>query len=192
MTVKSLSRRRAAILVANGFMEGEVTTAQRALMNVGASVRTVSSESGLVNSWSGTGWGLNFAVDTPLNKALAAEYDILVVPSGARSMEKLKLTAHTRRFIGGFLAAGKPVCIMGEGVALLGYFNLAQDMQVSASEKYAAELTGTGAIVSGDMMTRYQNLLSAQPQTPEDIQEVIAFFVNDVAAEIIDSQSLAA
>ncbi len=192
MSQKPLSRRRVAILVANGSVEGDVTAAQRALLNAGASVRIVSTENGLVNSWTGTGWGLNFAVDEPLNKALAAEYDILVVPSGERSMEKLKLTAHTKRFIGGFLAAGKPACLMGEGVALLGYFNLAQDMQVSASEKYAGELSSIGAHVTGDMMTRSQTLLTAQPQSADDVQSVVATFITDVASDALDNLPMAA
>lgn len=192
MSHKPLSRRRVAILVANGSVEGDVTAAQRALLNAGASVRIISTENGLVNSWTGAGWGLNFAVDEPLNKALAAEYDVLFIPSGERAMEKLKLTAHTKRFISGFLATGKPACVMGEGVALLGYFNLAHEMQVSASEKYAGELSSIGAHVTGEMMTRSRNLLTAQPQSAEDVQAVIAAFIAQAGDSMLDSQAMAA
>ena len=113
---KPLAGSKIAILVANGFMQADMIAAQRRLIEEGAHVRIVSSEQGLVNGWTGDDWGHHFAIDNPLNAALAADYDMLVVPGGARSVDKLKLTAHTKRFIGSFLAMQKPVAVTGDGV----------------------------------------------------------------------------
>ena len=98
----SLQGAKIAILVANGFNEQDLTSAQRILQGYGAYLRVISMDNGLVNSWNGTGWGLNFAADKMLNEALAADFSMLMVPGGRRSVDKLKLTAHTRRFINGF------------------------------------------------------------------------------------------
>lgn len=180
MLDKPLSRRRAAILVANGFLESDMTAVQRTLSAAGAVVRTVSTETGLVNSWQGNSWGYNFAVDVPLNKALAAEYDILVIPAGARSMEKLKLTAHTKRFISGFLSAGKPVCILGDATALLAYFNLAEGLEIAAPEKYHTELQAVGATISTVEITRSNTLLTGAPETAEQLQAMLAVFIDGI------------
>ena len=118
---KPLLGEKIAVLVANGFSEKDLTLTQKALINAGASIRIVSMDHGLVNSWNDLGWGLNFAADQVLSEALAADYDMLLVPGGQRSVEKLKLTAHTRRFIGGFVGMSKPVVFFEEAADLLAF-----------------------------------------------------------------------
>lgn len=112
--MKSLLGTKIAILAANGFDEADMIAAQRALSAAGATVRLVSSDNGLVNGWDGKGWGHNFPVDAALNTALGVDYEGLVIIGGQRSFDKLKLTAHTKRFIGSFLMAQKPIVAMGE------------------------------------------------------------------------------
>lgn len=116
---KSMIGVKVAVLAANGFDEKDFTAVQRALADAGATMRIISTDQGLVNGWDGQGWGHNYAVDTQLNGALGVDYDALVVPGGQRSIEKLRLTAHTRRFVGSFMGAMKPVCVMGDGMALM-------------------------------------------------------------------------
>src|ERR1700760_1574067 len=116
---RSLQGRKVAILVANGFNQQELMLAQRSLLDAGAHARIVSPESGLVHSWADDGWGHNYAIDAQLSEALGADYAMLVVPGGNRSMDKLKLTAHTKRFLGSFLAMQKPVALCGDALMLL-------------------------------------------------------------------------
>lgn len=118
---KSLPGQKIAILVANGFEQTDFTETQRALIAAGAAVKVISPDQGLVNGWEGQGWGHHFPVDQVLSTALGADFDMLVVPGGARSLEKLKTTAHTRRFFNSFINAGKPVAVFGDVVALLDY-----------------------------------------------------------------------
>jgi hypothetical protein len=116
---KPLLGMKVVILVANGFDEADMTATQRALMAAGANARIVSPELGLVNSWNGESWGHHFAIDTGLNAALGADYAMLVIPGGTRSIDKLKLTAHTKRFIGSFMAAQKPVAVWGGAMPIM-------------------------------------------------------------------------
>lgn len=118
---KSLPGQKIAILVANGFEQADFTETQRALIAAAATVKVVSPDQGLVNGWEGQGWGHHFPVDQVLSTALGADFDMLVVPGGARSLEKLKTTAHTRRFFNSFINAGKPVAVFGDVTALLDY-----------------------------------------------------------------------
>ncbi len=116
---KMLSDMKIAILMANGFCEQDVTAVQRALIDSNAVVHIVSSDSGLVNGWDGKGWGHHFMVDQPLSTALGADYDMLVLPGGQRSMDKLMMTAHTKRFVSSFMDSEKPIAVMGDALNLL-------------------------------------------------------------------------
>lgn len=143
---KILSGVKIAVLVGNGFDEADMTEAQRALLLAGASLKVVGVDQGLVNGWQGTGWGHHFAVDSPLSAALAADYAMLVVPGGQRSLDKLKMTAHTRRFIGGFMAANKPVAALGDAVRLLAFADQLAGRCVSGPESVREEAASAGAV----------------------------------------------
>lgn len=145
----SLSGKKIALLIANGFDQADMTAAQRALIEKGANVRIVSPETGLVNGWDNTSWGHNFAVDQALNTALGADFDMVVVPGGERSSNKLKLTAHSKRFLGSFMNAGKPVCIMGDALALMVFTDLLTGRTVDGPDALAAAATQVNAVWEG-------------------------------------------
>lgn len=159
---KQLQSLKVAVLMANGFNESDFLAIQRAMIDQGASLRIVSTDSGLVNGWDGKGWGHNFAIDAQLNTALGIDYDALIIPGGQRSLDKLKLTAHSRRFIGSFIAAMKPVLTMGDAVQLLAYTDHLAGKTVSGPDdkKGIAEAAGAnwsqapvsldGTLLSGD------------------------------------------
>lgn len=117
---QSIENQKVAILLATGFDERSFLSLQKTLRNAGAFVRMVSVDAGLVTSWQGTQWGHNYAVDTPINQALSADFSICVIPGGERSTDKLFLSAHTKRFVGGFLAASKPVIAVDEAIDMVG------------------------------------------------------------------------
>lgn len=149
-----------AILVANGFNEQDLTHIQRALQVKGANTRIIGMDHGLVNSWTGDSWGHHFASDSVLSSALAADFDMLVVPGGRRSVEKLKLTAHTRRFIGGFMDAGKPVAIFADALELLLFSERAEGRTVAGPQEMAQAVSDAGAVFSEDVCVVDDNLIS--------------------------------
>ncbi len=157
---KPLLGEKIAVLVSNGFSEKDFTHIQKTLMSAGADMRIVSMDNGLVNSWNDEGWGLNFAADTALSAALAADYTMLLVPGGQRSIEKLKLTAHTRRFVNGFLNAKKPAVLFEDAVDLLVFAEKAGEYDVAGPQKLKESLEQAGATwvdcvyaVDGSLMT---------------------------------------
>ncbi len=142
---KALLGEKIAVLIANGFNEHDLTESQKALQKLGANVRIVSMDHGLVNSWNGEAWGLHYAADNSLNTALAADFSILVIPGGQRSIEKLKLTAHTKRFIGGFMNARKPVVAFDEALELLMFCEKVQGRTVTGPDALKEAVQGAGA-----------------------------------------------
>lgn len=140
---------KVAVLVANGFNENNFLKAQKMLNDMGATVKIISMNQGLVNGWhmmdASEGWGHNYAVDTQLNAALGVDYDALVIPGGMRSMEKLKMTAHTRRFIGSFMGANKPVAVMGDALDIMDHVQMTEGREVADMD--------SPAMMDGNMLT---------------------------------------
>lgn len=189
---KPLAGKKVAILIANGFNENEMAAFQRGVLEAGATPKIVSIENGLTNGWQGSNWGHYFAVDCPLADALAADFDILVIPGGSRSHDKLKLTAHTRRFIGGFLAAYKPMMVLSDAAHLLVATNQVNGLMLNAPEKFADEINNAGGIFSADSPTIHHNVISAQP-TAENLPQLVETLINFVLDEATkDSEQIAA
>lgn len=130
----TLSQRKIALLAGNGFNENEMTAMQRALQAAGAKACTIGMGGTLLQGWGENGWGHHFAADTLLNEALAVDYDIVIVPGGARNIENLKATAHTKRFLRGFMDAGKQVVLFDEAVALVAFAELAEGRHLADEE----------------------------------------------------------
>ena len=162
--IKPLTGTKIAVLVANGFEEKSFLAVQKMMLELGATLRVISTNQGLVNGWDsseGTGaWGHNYAVDAPLNTALGVDYEALIIPGGQRSLDKLKLTAHTRRFIGSFMAAEKPVAAMGDAVMLMAMCEQATDMKVTGPENTKDICLQSGADWIGSAMEADKNLLT--------------------------------
>lgn len=161
---QSLVGKKIAFLLANGFNEPDLTAAQRSLQALGANTRIVSINTGLVNGWCGSEWGLSFAVDASLNESLAVDYDMLIVAGGQRSVEKLKLTAHTGRFIGGFLNAGKKVAVFGRALELLIYFDKLDGYTVSGYDNQKEGVSRAGGKWLERSPVIHENLLSGVVQ----------------------------
>jgi len=128
---KPLLGHKIAFLVTNGFNEADLIETQKIVQGLGGDTRIVSMDQGLVSSLNDQGWGLNFAADQALKQSLAADYAGIVIPGGKRSIEKLQLTAHTRRFLRGFYETNKPVCVLNEGAELLEHAEIDVDADVA-------------------------------------------------------------
>ena len=159
---KALLGMKVAVLVANGFDEKQFIAAQRRLQEMGANLKVISTNQGLVNGWDGESWGHNFAVDAPLNTALGVDYAGLLIPGGQRSMDKLKSTAHTRRFVGSFMAAHKPVAVMGDAVQLMAISEQLDGKAVSGPDDMRDIATNMGATWSEEPFTVEEAMLTGK------------------------------
>jgi protease I len=181
---KRLAGIKIAVLVSNGFCENDLTETQRALLAEGADFKIISLDHGLVNSWHGHGWGHHFAVDNPLSSALAADYAMLVMPGGRRSIDKLKLTAHTRRFIGGFMAARKPVAVCGSAMQLMIHADQVKGFTVTGPEDIRSDAVRGGAEWTEEPVSVHKNLITGQTDDHREtfIDAMIGHFVESAQA----------
>ena len=182
MTDQPLAGKKVAILVANGFEELEMTEPQRALLKQGAALKIISPEQGLVNGWHGTAWGHYFPVDKQVGDVLAADFDLLLLPGGDRSVAKLAQNAHTKRIVGSFMDAGKGVAAIGTGVSLLGA--KAKARAITSAPAAAEALKAEGALWSEEEpVVTDRHLVTAQGQDhlPAFIEAMIRVFTEAVA-----------
>lgn len=165
---KSLSGMKIAILVSNGFNQQDMTETQKVMNSLGVSLKLISPDQGLVNGWEGTGWGHHFAVDQQLSTALGADFDVLVVPGGQRSLDKLKTTAHTRRFVSSFVTAQKPVVMFNDAIDLLGYAQQLTGRIVAGPEAMKDAVIAGGATWSEQSPVIDNNLYTGRVENAEE------------------------
>jgi len=86
-----------------------------------------------VHGWLDNAWGHYFPVDVHLAEAMGSDFDRLILPGGARAIEKLKNNLHTRRILRHFFEAQKPIVAIGESIELLTMCDQLAGMEISAT-----------------------------------------------------------
>jgi protease I len=173
-----LAGKAVAILVANGFEETEMTEPQRALLKLGAALKVISPEQGLVNGWHGRAWGHYFPVDKQIAEVLAADFDMLLLPGGERSVAKLIQSPHTRRITGSFMDAGKPVAAIDDAVQILVNAQKVNGRTIAAPAEQREAVEAAGAVWSEDQVVADKFLVTAQglDSLPEFVEQVVKVF----------------
>lgn len=143
---KALTGCSVAIMLASGFEEIELTEPQRALLKAGATLRTISPDQGLANGWHGKGWGHFFPIDLQIGEVLGADFDMLLLPGGERSLAKLAPNPHTKRIVGHFLDAGKPIAAIDQGVSLLPLARKLKGRSLTAPALYTESIVEAGGV----------------------------------------------
>lgn len=179
--MSQLQGKKVMVLVSNGVDESVMSNIMRELVKTGAVIKTVGTESGLVNSWNNNAWGLYFPVDQQIGQTLGADFDCLVVPSGSRSVQKLAANAHAERIITSFITACKPMAFMGNGVELLAKIDLAKGWRVSGPESVHQVMTAAGAQWDEEFTCTHNALFTGDCENIGDyIQSMIAHFAGTV------------
>ena len=138
--------RKAVFLLENGFCEKEYIELQPILTDMSISSRIISSGDGMLTAWNkldqpqDSYWGQKYASDYKLGGIASNQFDILVIPGGRRSAEKLKLNKDVKSFISGFMASGKPVLIFNLAHDVLVYLGLLQTYHIA---NYAPDIKST-------------------------------------------------
>lgn len=140
-----LNGKTVAILVANGFEESHMTNLHKALVSIGADVKIVSPEKGVVNSWHGNGWGHFFPSNAQLEVSMSHHFDAVVIPGGSRHVSRLISDPQTARFMRGFMEDNKPVALVGDAPRILAEADLLEGRSVVATEEIHELLKEKGA-----------------------------------------------
>jgi protease I len=135
MRILAEKPRKAAFLIDNGFSEIDFADSSSVLEKEGFFIKTIGTGSEAVRAWSAGNWGGTYAISAALPNAHHSDYDVLVVPGGRRSVEKLKLNRGVPAFIQGFVSSGRPIIVYNSAVDLLLSHNLLKGRTVSAPRR---------------------------------------------------------
>ncbi len=165
--------KKAAIIVENGFCEREFIQAENALKKIGINARVISANAELVESWceekqtNQSHWGQKYASHGFLKDQIVSDYEVLVLPAGIRSLNKLRQVPELKSFISGFLNTGKPTIIYNNAVDILlsnqmtnGYSIAAKDEMCDILNKSGQRCASKDFVVSKNLITlsRYRDV----------------------------------
>lgn len=108
-----------AVLVSEGFAASDLTLVAGAAERAGYKTTIISLNKSLVAGRSETREEMNFVVDGAPGDQDASSFAGLLIPGGQQSIDKLAQDQDARLLVQDFIKANKPVCVMGEAVALL-------------------------------------------------------------------------
>ncbi|MBA3774321.1 MAG: catalase [Ramlibacter sp.] len=111
-----IASRKVAVLVANGVEIGALRVIQQALQDAGATSRIVASNLGFV----ATSSGQQLAVDHTLDNMPSVMFDAVLIPGGPASAQALARSGAAVHFALEAYKHCKTICVIGEGVQLLG------------------------------------------------------------------------
>jgi len=163
----SLTGKKIAMLVTDGFEQSELEGPKKALEDAGATVLIVSPKAEEVKGWKDKNWGDSFCVDVQLHDANAHDFDALILPGGQMNPDSLRLSKKAIRFISDFYASGKLVAAICHGPWLLIDAGIAPGKTVTSWQTVSTDLINAGAewidkevVVDGNVITS---------RKPEDI-----------------------
>jgi protease I len=145
MATQDLQGLKVAILVTDGFEQVELMEPRKALDAAGAKTQVVSPKNGRVRGWKFTEWGDDVAVDVPLEKARADEFDALLLPGGVINPDKLRIEPKAVQFVKAFFDAQKPVASICHGPWTILEAGAAKGRQITSWPSLKTDLRNAGA-----------------------------------------------
>ena len=176
---------KVAILATDGFEQSELTKPKQLLEDAGAATVVIApGEAAQIKGWNHGEWGEQVAVDVPLAKARAEDYDALVLPGGVMNPDKLRLHDDAVEFINAFGETGRPLAAICHGPWTLINANLVRGKRMTSWPTLRADLENAGALWEDSEVVESDNLITSRK--PDDIpaftQALIRALQRDQAA----------
>ncbi|HWD83671.1 MAG TPA: type 1 glutamine amidotransferase domain-containing protein [Kribbella sp.] len=163
-----LQGRKVAILAANGLEQVEYEQPRAAVEDAGGNVELVSIEDGTVQAMhSDIDKGDTFAVDQPVSKVRADDFDALILPGGTINPDRLRADPDAVEFVRSFVASGKPVAAICHGPWTLAEAGVLAGRRVTSYPSIRTDLRNAGADVVDEEVVVDGNLITSR--NPDDL-----------------------
>lgn len=185
---KPLAGKKIAILAASGFNENEFTEPHRLLTLAGAEVKIISAGQGLVNGWGAKGWGHYYPVDFAIADTIGADYDMLYIPGGDRSISKLESNPHCKRIISTFIDGRRPLVICSDAIKLLAQCDNLTGYRMAISPEFQNLVADKGVLLDEDQaVVRDTHLLTSS--SLEAASEILDLLLDHFSDEEVISMA---
>jgi protease I len=179
MPMGTLSGKKVAVLVDNGFEQVELTSPVDRLRQEGAEVEIVSPQQGTVRGWKHTEWGDDFKVDVALESATPEHYDALVLPGGVMNPDKLRVNQKAVSFVRGFFDAAKPVAAICHGPWTLIEAGVVEGKTMTSYPSIQSDLKNAGARWVDQEVVVDNGLVTSR--SPRDLEAFNRKMVEEIA-----------
>jgi protease I len=163
----SLSGKKVAILVAEGFEQIEMTAPRNALKDAGAITEIISPENNEVKGWNHHDEADSFKVDVQLDDADPENYDALLLPGGVMNPDTLRKLPEAVEFVRAFFEAGKPVAAICHGPQVLIEADVVRGRTLTSYPSIKTDLMNAGAHWVDEKVVTDQGLVTSR--SPDDL-----------------------
>ena|SRR5688572_20715061 len=165
----SLTGKKVAILVTDGFEQSELLKPRAALDSAGARTEVVSPNAEKVRGWDEDDFGDTVPVDVPLSEAVAESYDALLLPGGVMNPDQLRMNPDAVQFVCHFFATGKPVAAICHGPQILIEADVVRGRRLTSYPSIKTDLHNAGADWVDEPVVTDQGLVTSR--RPADIPQ---------------------
>ena len=194
MDNKTLTGKKVAILVADGFEQVEMTEPKRALEEAGARTSLVSPAHAHVQGWNHADKADRFPVDVKLDTASARDFDALLLPGGVANPDQLRTLPKAVAFIREFFDAGKPVAAICHAPWTLIEADVVRGRTVTSWPSLRTDLVNAGARWVDQEVATDNGLVTSRK--PDDIpafnRKMVEEFAEGVHAAVKRTQGVGA
>ena len=141
----SLSGKKVAVIVTDGFDELEFRVPLNEIKKSGAETDIISIRKGKIKSWANKNWSNEYEAAYAAAEVNAEDYDALLLPGGTMNPDKLRMDADVIKFVREILAAGKPVAAICHGPWTLIETGLMPGRTVTSYPSLKSDLINAGA-----------------------------------------------
>jgi protease I len=172
-----LDGKKIAFLAADGVEQIELTKPWEAVEEAGGQPELLSLEDGQIQGFEHLDHGQKFDVDKKVADADPGDYDGLVLPGGVANPDFLRVDDDVRRFVRGFVEAGKPVGAICHGPWTLIDAGVAKGLTLTSWPSLKTDLENAGAAWVDEEVHVDRGLTSSR--NPDDLPAFCAKIVEE-------------
>jgi protease I len=175
-------KKRVAILATDGFEQSELKKPLKALKKEGILVDIISLKKGKIKGWKNTKWGEKIKVDVPIDVAICADYDMLVIPGGVMNTDTIRTNEPAVKFVTGFFEQGIPIAAICHAGSILIETGLLKGKQMTSYKSIKTDLINAGADWKDEEVVVDKGLITSR--CPKDLPAFCESIIKVIKYEI--------
>jgi len=179
----TLSGKKVAFLLTDGFEDSELTSPWQAVTDAGANAVLIAPQLGTLTGKNGH----TQEVDVRAADAASSQFDALVLPGGVVNADHLRMDADAVTLARAFFEDHKPVGVICHGGWLLVEADVVRGRQLTSYPSLKTDLINAGAEWTDEEVVVDSGLVSSR--TPDDLPAFNAKLVEEIAEGEHDGQT---
>ena len=163
----SLDGLKVAILAVDGFEQAELVDPKRALAEAGATVHVISAKPGKIQGFKHVDKADTVEVDSTFDKAIADDYDAVVLPGGVVNGDAIRVLPQAQAFVKAADNAKKPIAVICHGTWLPVSAGIIKGRTVTSWPSLQDDIRNAGGTWVDQEVVEDSNLISSRK--PDDI-----------------------